>query len=129
MTRAFRPPPGYGSGGWGFESLAARQLMSSRTYQLAVETWRTVASAAAASSRLDRHPAVAFVIGVVVGWVRIPATADVQGVAILPLGRTPGRLQVVAECVTALGRNADPLGNLLSDPAPGVALCFAQLHP
>jgi len=21
----FRPPPGYGSGGWGFESLAARQ--------------------------------------------------------------------------------------------------------
>src|SRR5215218_10502412 len=24
-TLAFRPPPDYGSGGWGFESLAARQ--------------------------------------------------------------------------------------------------------
>jgi hypothetical protein len=24
MTLAFRPPPDYGSGGWGFESLAAR---------------------------------------------------------------------------------------------------------
>src|SRR4029453_14753894 len=32
-------------------------------------------------------------------------------------------------CVTALSRDADPLGDLLGDPAPGVALSFAQLHP
>jgi PPOX class probable F420-dependent enzyme len=29
MTLAFRPPPDYGSGGWGFESLAARQTLRS----------------------------------------------------------------------------------------------------
>src|SRR5215218_10014672 len=129
MTLAFRPPPDYGSGGWGFESLAARHLCSSPTYQLAWSPWRTVAGAAAASSRFDRHPAVAFVVGAVVGRVRVPAAADVEAVAILPLCWTPGRRQVVAECVTALGRDAAALGDLLGDPAPGVALCFAQLRP
>ena len=88
-----------------------------------------MASAAAASSRLDRHPAVALVVGAVVGWVRVPAAADVEDVAILALGRTPRRRQIVAECATSLSGDADPLGDLLSDPGPGVALCFAQLHP
>jgi hypothetical protein len=64
-------------------------------------------------SRLDRHPAVAFVVGAVVGRVRVPGAADVEGVAILPPGWTPGRRKVVAECVTALGRVADSLGDLL----------------
>jgi hypothetical protein len=91
--------------------------------------WIIVASAAAASSRLDRHPAVAFVVGAMVGRVRVPAAADLEDVAILALGWTPGRRQVVAECVTALGGDADSLGNLLGDPPPGVALCLAQLHP
>ena len=54
-----------------------------------------------------RHPAVAFEVGAVVGRVRVPAAADVNGVQILPLGRTPGRRQVVAECVTALGGDAE----------------------
>jgi hypothetical protein len=73
-----------------------------------------VAGAAVASSRFDRYPAVAFVVGAVVGRVRVPAAADVEGGAILPLGRTPGRRQVVAEGVTALGRDADALGDLLA---------------
>jgi hypothetical protein len=64
---------------------------------------------AAASSRLDRYPVVAFVVSAMVGRVRVPAAADVQGGAILSLGRAPGRRRVVAEGATALVGNADPL--------------------
>ena len=85
-----------------------------------------MAGAAAASSRFDRHPAVAFVVGAVVGRVRVPAAADVEDVAVLPLGWTPGRRRVVAECVTALSRDADALGDLLGDPAPRVTLSSIQ---
>ena len=61
--------------------------------------------------------------------VRIPAAADVEGVAILPLGWTPGRREVVAEGVTALGRDTDSLGDLRGGPLPHGAFRFAQLHP
>ena len=39
---AFRPPPGYGSGGWGFEALAARTNSRGQRpglFALLVEGW------------------------------------------------------------------------------------------
>ena len=58
-----------------------------------------------------------------------PSGNRCRAVEIPPLGPAPGRRQVVAERVAALGGVADSLGDLGGDPLPHGALSFAQFPP
>jgi hypothetical protein len=67
---------------------------------------------------------MAFVVSAMLGRVRVPTTADVEGIEITPLGRTDRWRQIVTEGSTALGRLADSLSDFLADPLPRFTLSF-----